>query len=290
MKPLTRKIWSHESIDTKLKQYVRDIRQSRPKIVRSFRTLVKEVAKISFNNPDLAIFYRGQRKEHFVKEGYASAYPSILRNIKSSRKSRLYLNERYDILNKGVELLLDTFHAQDWDGLAVIDKFPEVSWAILQHYEICDTPLLDLTSSLRVACSFALRHEDNSGIIYVFGFPHTNGSISYYADEELINLRLLNICPPIAMRPHYQEGYLVGTFPTKEIKRRKIEYDISRRLIAKFRILKGSFWNSSFHEIPEDALFPNSDKMEGVAREIHQELRTWCSNKGFQSMLLPSRD
>ena len=218
MKPLTKTIWSHESVDNKTKQYVRELRQGFPKPVSSFRALVKEIAKISFNNPDLAIFYRGQKREHFVTRRYTSAYPSILRNLKGRRSSRLFLSQRYEILNKADELLLDAFESKEWDGESVITKFPEVSWAILQHYEICDTPLLDVTSSLRVACSFALHHNGNKGIIYAFGFPHTNGSISYYADEELINLRLLSICPPVAMRPHFQEGYLVGTFPTTEMR------------------------------------------------------------------------
>jgi len=290
MKPLTKTIWSHESADSKTKQYVSEIRQSLPKPVRSFRALVKEIAKISFNNPDLAIFYRGQKREHFVTRSYTSAYPSILRNLKGRRPSRLFLSQRYEILYKADELLLNVFESKEWDGESVITKFPEVSWAILQHYEICDTPLLDVTSSLRVACSIALRHNRNEGIVYAFGFPHTNGSISYYADEELINLRLLSICPPVAMRPHFQEGYLVGTFPTTEISWRTVQYDLSRRLIAKFVINRKKFWDTSFHEIPQKALFPRVDRMERLASGIHKSLQDWCFNKGFQSTLLPSRN
>ena len=289
MKPLTKKIWSHNSIVTNKKEYVKEIRQSFPKPISSFRTLVKEIAKISFNNPDLAIFYRGQRGEHFVTEDYTSAYPSILRDLKGRRSSRLFLSQRYEILRKADELLINAFESKEWDGQSVINKFPEVSWAILQHYEICDTPLLDVTSSLRVACSFALQNDENVGILYVFGFPHTNGSISYYADEELINLRLLSICPPVAMRPHFQEGYLVGTFPTTKIKRRAVRYDLSRRLIAKFEIKKEVSVDANFHEIPQNALFPRADRMERLARRTHQSLQEWCSNRDIQLTLLPSR-
>ena len=32
-------------------------------------------------------------------------------------------------------------------------------WSILQHYEICDTPLLDVTQSIRIAASFASRSQ-----------------------------------------------------------------------------------------------------------------------------------
>ncbi len=291
MKPLTKKIWSHESNYTGKKQYVREIRESAPRHVSNFRSLVKEIANISFNNPDLAIFYRGQKREHFVTKNKTSAYPSILRNLKNqTSSSRLFLSQRYEILNKADELLLDAFESKEWNGESVLTKFPEVSWAILQHYEVCNTPLLDVTSSLRVACSFALHDNAKNGIVYAFGFPHTNGSISYYADEELINLRLLSICPPVAMRPHFQEGYLVGTFPTTEISKRTIQYDLSRRLIAKFEISRDKFWDSSFHEIPQKALFPGVDRMEQLAMSIHEILRDWCSNKGFQPTLLPSRN
>ena len=119
--------------------------------------------------------------------------------------------------------------------------------------------------------------------------PNTNGSISYYADEEMINLRLLSICPPVALRPYYQESYLVGTFPTTIITRRTVQYDVSRRLLAKYEIIKERFWDNDFQEIPKDALFPKNDEMEKVAAKIYDKLQKWCSNRGFQLTLLPFR-
>ena len=290
MKLLTKKIWSHESNKIGSKQYNKEIRLSSPQPVRSFRALVKEIANISFHNPDMALFYRGQKREHFISKNTTSSLPTILRNFKGQRPNHRLLSQRYLILNKANDLLLGAFGSKEWEGESVITKFPEVSWAILQHYEICDTPLLDITSSLRVACSFALQHRGKKGIVYVFGLPHTNGSISYYADEELINLKLISICPPVAMRPHFQEGYLVGTFPTSEIKRRTFQHDFSRRLIAKFEIERVKFWSKDFHEIPETALFPRIDRMERLARRINMSLKEWCSTNNIQSTLLPSRE
>lgn len=289
MKSIGKNIWSQNTNNLRSKLAINEVRASQPKVVTSFSQLVEEIAVISFHNPEFAIFYRGQRTEHFVNGGYCSIYPSILRDLRVSGSRRLYLPQRYEILEKADELLLEEFEELGWDGEKTINKFPEVSWAILQHYEICDTPLVDITTSLRVACSFAAQHEARSGIIYVFGLPHTNGSISYYADEEMINLRLLSICPPVAFRPHYQEGYLVGTFPTTPIRRRTLPYDLSRRLLAKFRIRKRRFWDDNFHEIPLSALFPANDEMEQMAQRIYSELERWCSNKGFQQTLLPSR-
>ena len=289
MKRLTKKLWSQSSIASEERQYVREIRKSRPLKVRNYRSLVKKVAEIAFNNPELALFYRGQQREYKSRIYGTSIYPAIYRKKSDSRKSREYLEERYAILDKADDLLIKEFEKNGLGGTPVLRKFPEVSWAILQHYEICDTPLLDITHSLRVACSFALHNADTSGTVYVLGMPHTNGSISYYADEEQINLRLLSICPPAAMRPHFQEGYLVGTFPSYQPGPRSVQFDVARRLVAKFEIPKSGFWDRNFHEIPRKALIPANDKMEVSARSIYSDLKTWSSNKGFQPSLLTTR-
>ena len=284
MNLLTKKLWSHSSIKDGKRHYVREIRKSTPVKVPSYRSLVNKVAEIAFNNPELALFYRGQQREYESTKFGTSIYPSIYRQKSESRKSREVLEERYEILNKANDLLIKEFEKERLGGVAVLRKFQEVSWAILQHYEICDTPLLDITHSLRVACSFALKDANASGIVYVLGMPHTNGSISYYADEQQINLRLLSICPPIAMRPHFQEGYLTGTFPPHQPGPRKSQYDVARKLVAKFRIKKNTFWDDNFHEIPHEALFPVKDQMELYANNVHDELKIWSSNKGFPSV------
>ena len=80
---------------------MKEIRKSSPKRVESFRNLVKEIALASFQNPDMSIFYRGQKREHFVNEPFCSLYPSILRNFRDSQiKRRLFLDRRYLILEK----------------------------------------------------------------------------------------------------------------------------------------------------------------------------------------------
>jgi hypothetical protein len=104
------------------------------------------------------------------------------------------------------------------------------------------------------------------------GFPHVNGSISYYVEEELVNLKLLTICPPTALRPFFQEGYLVGDFPTKLKKSRELNF--SRRLIAKFRIKKLGFWDSNFTSIPTAALLPEGDKIQDLCDGIKAEVNS----------------
>jgi hypothetical protein len=272
MKKITKKLWSHASDIKRERQYVTDIQKNNPKSVHTYRELVKEVATISFNNPELNIFYRGQRREHKIGDRGTSLYPPIFRKGNEKKRVRDVLNARYTKLQKASKQLLIKYKENGWHGRSTLEKFPEVCWAILQHYEACDTPLLDITSSLRVACSSALRKASESAIVYIIGLPHTNGSISYYADEEQIIVRLLSICPPNALRPYYQEGYLVGTFPTIEVKARTPSLDVANRLVAKFQIPKRRFWDKHFTEIPELALFPKNDEMYKIATEIKEAL------------------
>ena len=153
-------------------------------------------------------------------------------------------------------------------------KFPEIRWAIIQHYEICETPLVDLTSSLRVACSFALNKSQEGGYVFVLGFPAINGSIPYSVEEELLIVRLSSICPTDAQRPYYQEGYLVGTFPTQiqVLDGKKSNFDVARRLIAKYKIPNEGFGDKDFSNIPHGALFPSNDKLELICYDIKNKV------------------
>lgn len=267
MKKFAKTLWSHKSAEMGKRQYSGEICKSNPKPVETFRDLVKEIAVISSNNPDINLLFRGQRREHKIKNRGTALYPSIFRKEDKARV-RDVLKSRYDLLTRASKELTKVFGEKKWQGKSTLEKFPEICWAILQHYELCETPLLDITSSLRVACSFALRKANENAILYVLGLPHTNGSISYYADEELLIVRLLSICPPNALRPYFQDGYLVGTFPTTEVLSRKPRLDVARRLVAKYEIHKNTFWESDFPKIPQRALFPEHDEVDRVIDQL----------------------
>ena len=89
-------------------------------------------------------------------------------------------------------------------------------------------------------------------------------------EEELFNIKLLSICPPKAIRPYYQEGYLAGSFPIME-SLRSYKLDMARRLVAKFR-LKPPFWDNNFHAIPDDALLPEGDPMKRICDDVKASL------------------
>ena len=104
---------------------------------------------------------------------------------------------------------------------------------MFQHYEILPTPLIDITQSLRVAATFALK-KNNYGYVYVFGLPYPNQSISYFIDSGIVLLKLQNVIDVHALRTRYQEGYLVGKFPFNY---RKTQYDdLANRMVGKFFI------------------------------------------------------
>lgn len=131
--------------------------------------------------------------------------------------------------------------------------------ALLQHYELCPTPLLDVTRSLRVAASFALMDGSEQGFVFVLGMPYPNGSISHLVDYEARIIDLQSVCPYRALRPHYQEGVLIGRYPwlgTKEA-----GDNVAYRLIAKLRLSNADakFWSGGFNAIPRKALLPTDD-------------------------------
>jgi len=271
MKSLGNKeLWSHLSTDDNGKYTNRNIRLSKAKKVTNFRELGKIVASISYNNPEYSLFYRGQEKDYKLPSGASSLYPSIYR-MKKRSITKEEMQERFAILKKAENKLLNSFKNENLVGHSKLANFRELVWAVLQHYEVCKTPLLDITHSLRVASSFALEGSESYGYVFVLGFPHIHGSISYYVEEELLNIKLLSICPPEAQRPYFQEGFLVGTFPATE-ENKQPKHDVARKLIAKFKIQKTNFWDQNFHEIPHDALYPENDRVEDICEEIKQQL------------------
>jgi hypothetical protein len=232
--------------------------------IRNFRQLVNEVANVTLSNKKYEMYYRGQTTDYknnqakFYKERIPKTiiYPSICRPEKnedgtlkhSVRKTQI--NKRYEELSKMIELVKGKRN-----------YFNEYYYSLFQHYSILPTPLIDITQSLRVAATFSLRNS-KTGYLYVFGLPYPNQSISFYSDLDIVLIKLQNVCPPKALRPRYQEGYLVGKYPIRPTKTQSD--DLSNRLVAKFFIdnRDGKFWDKYFQPMPDEILFPKNDEVE----------------------------
>lgn len=244
--------------------------------VKTYRELMAHVAKLAFLNKDHLLFFRGQNTDYRNRAGSSTFYPNIYRDDPLPTQEVHY---RFELLNQASKMLAEAVLVEQMAGAQEIKRKKYIQWSILQHYEVCATPLLDFTHSLRVACSFAqLNNSSGDAFVYVFGLPYITNRISINSEHDLVNVRLLSICPPDALRPYYQDGYVVGTEDITQDYDSKTELDFRNRLIAKFKIPSNSrFWGKGFSSIPESALYPRSDKFlrlcESLKVSLEHDLR-----------------
>jgi hypothetical protein len=254
------KVWSHKTSSIRSKKYVSEVRKSGLKTVRSYSKLIEHIALINYQNNRLFVFYRAQPREHYTRgkvRSNTSVFPSIYRD-KGVPLTSTDISQRYANLDYGVKVLQKMLPRNRNYPTDKLKKYPELAWSILQHYEVCQTPLLDITQSLLVAASFALQRQQE-GILYVFGLPMITNGISYSIEDELLNIKLSSSCPPQAKRPFHQEAYLMGNFPARK-ERRDQQQDCAKRLVAKFRLVdSGNFFDGGFSLLSQNALYPNQN-------------------------------
>lgn len=245
--------------------------------VKSFRELVEHIAKLAYTNKDWMLFYRGQKKDYINKVGKSTFYPTIYRG---DYLKKHVLNDKFLLLGKACKLLVEEFKNNKIIGRTELERKKYIQWSVLQHYEVVDTPLIDLTQSLRVACSFAyMDNNTDNAFIYVFGLPYLTNRISINSEHDLVNVRLLSIMPPNALRPYFQEGFLIGTDDIYNEFKSKTELDLNRRLIAKFKLpAKSDFWSDDFSMIPMDAIYPDNDPIKKICQKIKNELGKYNYN------------
>lgn len=242
-----------------------------PFYISTFRQLVEQTARLSFKNKDYLLFFRGQILDYKNKVNSSTFYPTIYRGDYLTARELVH---RFNVLEGASKSLVQVFERESIEGYRELKRRKAVQWSILQHYEVCATPYLDFTQSLRVACSFAmLGNSDPSAYVYVFGLPYLTNRISVNSEHDLINIRLLSICPPTALRPYFQEGYLAATDDITTSYEGKPELDFNNRLIAKFVIPnKESFWESGFNMIPRAALYPENDPIFELCEPIRDKV------------------
>ncbi len=279
MKPIAEKFKTYIENAPDLKYAdVDEVRKSAPYKVHTYSELIQKLAKLAYYNPEHVLLYRGQSKD-YPEDGRTTLYPSMYRSMGTSYNDEL--KRRYQVL-EGVERRLWELlqGSEHWDR---VGRNQGARWAVLQHYEVCDTPFLDVTSSLQVACSFACGGSDHSAdfaSLYVLGLPQISGAITVANAQALQVIRLNGVCPPDTLRPYLQDGYLLGTYPSVDNIDQKMRYDraemdCSQRLIAKFHIATGaSFWDSSFSSLPTQFLYPNeSNGTAQILRDLKEETK-----------------
>jgi hypothetical protein len=139
---------------------------------------------------------------------------------------------------------------------------------------------LDVTHSLRIAASFASDGADDEAVVFVLGVPFLSGAITASAEAGLQIVRLSSVCPPAAVRPHIQEGYLLGEYPDMRGFEQKQYYehheiDFGRRLVAKFSFDPRTFWSDPmFPIVDRRALYPSADNdpLFKLAQRVQERL------------------
>lgn len=258
---------------------VNKVRASEGYKVQTYRDLIKEVALVTINNRNYEMFYRGQSNDHLNNQGAiyknrkqkSTVLPTICRpDIKADGTPKYSvriktITERYRKLFALIEFINKKGQSRNRD---------EYLMSLFQHYEILPTPLIDITQSLRVASTFALK-KNNKGYVYVFGLPYPNQSISYFIDTGIVLLKLQNVMNVDALRPRYQEGYLVGKFPFTY---HKTQYDdLANRMVAKFFIdnTENKFWDDQFLPMPDEVLYPKNDPIEKYLVDLKNDFEKY---------------
>lgn len=241
-------------------------------IVKDHFDLLKIISHIPFYNPKLDLVFRGQVKDRYTRStirynGRSSIYPRIFRPPKNeSRLKSHLLAERFGRLDSLVKIVGERY---DFSGKQRVKAHVEVAWALLQHYEICDTPLIDVTDSIEVALFFATFGNNNEyGYFYIFGLPRHHSSISYQIDDRLVSVKLSAASPPEAIRAHFQRALFVGDFPHSN--KRESGHNLSKRMLAKLRIDMRSVSQEKFFTLPEDLIYPKEDELKPWLDKILQ--------------------
>jgi hypothetical protein len=273
------------------KQRPEQIQTEEPFDVGTYRDLFKVVSFLNVMNKEFNLLFRGQGHDY-------PPDPSILREnwevpgrngtVRLSEDRQYYWQQLAPICDWVSEILRGKlprhapFDQYKYPGKKYLRVAP---WAVIQHYGLWPTPLLDMTSSLRVAASFALGVPKirQAGILYVFAVPRIVSDVmDSSASNNPLAVRLSSVCPPIASRPHLQEGHLFGNpnFETGDLAQTGIPA-ASGWLIAKFRLENlgrvGSsggtgFWDRDFPKHTAGSLLPTSqnDSLSSMFRDkIH---------------------
>jgi hypothetical protein len=281
------KIWSYfDDQHTVVNASNQAIRSGKGHPVATYFELAKKVAELQFRNREHVLVFRGQAKDYMTRTSKVprSLMKATIFRLEGLRiPTKTILENRFERLRQAEGDLLKNYTAGGLEGSDQLKRQRILRWAILQHYEVCATPLLDVSHSLRIAASFASHNNSSSeGFLYIFGVPNLSGAVTASSEAGLQIIRLASACPPDAIRPHIQEGYLLGEYPEVsdfgvDSAYQYQEMDFGRRLVAKFRFNPKTFWKSeNYPPASNEALYPagHRDPLLEITSRIRMNLNS----------------
>jgi hypothetical protein len=271
------KIWSYYDHSAKVRSAANlTVRLAPGHGVKTYFELARKVAELQFLNRDHVLLFRGQSDDYRTARGNSLLKATIFRLANGKIPNAKILTERFQVLKRAEAALVARYAKEGFMGRERLKRQRILRWAILQHYEVCRTPLLDVTQSLRIAASFASMGNGDERYVFVLGVPNVSGAITASSEANLQIVRLSSACPPEAVRPHLQEGYLLGEYPEiadfeQNAHYSHFEMDFGRRLIAKFKFDPATFWKSpNFPKATDEARYPKDhrDPLLNVAQDV----------------------
>ena len=222
--------------------------------VENLLELTRLVGALQNQNPRCLLWFRGERNR------YLNATPKACRSDK----------EWDDFLE-----MTKWFNCNAGEGRLFSNRGELARWAILQHYG-APTPLLDVTTSLRIATVNALQKpktnkegkldlikDSDYPNLSVFATPRPLDGINIFAEADLCLVDLVAELPSHCLRPHVQRAGFLGLTdivmdgldlckkrPLKE------EANLDCVRIAKIYITK----TDDFEELKIDHVFPPASK------------------------------
>ena len=174
----------------------RKILKSSGHFVHSLQELRSKVAELGFFNSQEVFLFKGQSVDDKNSQGLSSLRPSIFQPVVERGPSPVRLVKRMGTLREAEGYLFDLYKRENFPNLSEIGHHRLRRWAILEHYGVCRTPLLEVTKSLRMAASQATDLASERGYVYVLGVPAIAGAMTVDAKGELSIIRLSSVCPP----------------------------------------------------------------------------------------------
>jgi hypothetical protein len=286
------------------RQSPKEIRVDEPLSARSYTELVDVISFLSIMNKRHTLYFRGQTKEwDLIPATFRPSWTSLSGAPHALPGTPSALRAIWAHLNEQIaSIVLAVCDKLPMPRRATLRMFREAIWAVAQHYELWPTPLIDITPNLRTAASFALWGGEASGYLYVAALPASTNSVTFDADQHVVLARLQAVCPPVAKRPHYQDGYLAGRFPFMSPDSNTIDKDpanvsnLSRRLVARIILTDADdeasrrgrrpsgrgFWSDDFPRMSVPSLMPEAkddqllDGFSRYADQINDSMHRIC--------------
>lgn len=228
--------------------------------VNSYTELVEAIADLTYVFHDRYLVYRGQIADHRTRGGLNSILRPTLFRLSGPRNRLDQLKELENLERMLRDMLPDYV-----DRIGTILKYREAIWALVQHYGLMPTPLLDVTRSVHVAATFATENPESGGdrFVYVLATAYPNDQISVSTRFSTMLITLQPFLPAEARRHLFQEALLLGRWPMN-LRTDSRMHDFSNLLLGKYRIPEeglGAFWDAPHSAISMEALVPNEDPM-----------------------------